>query len=264
MNIVTYCTDSTITEAWGSVHGLPGELDEEEIGALVHFGRKHFGNLQRIPSVIVMQRPKAEPVPPFWQQQFTWDNRRHLVRIGHRYLSVHFSAHGDERYQTYEKSLKPALEGWLATYRETMLGTPDQYPLDRVQFGYANTFHFPVSGLDLSNYFRLSLEIGVEAAQKGLLALETNFRLFDESHASDIIINLLVDSGPDEDKPVRVRTKVVAERSGIDAYSFKDSELILEELFRAKQAAKAMFFDFATEETHKLMGAQYASDCTPK
>ena len=46
-------------------------------------------------------------------------------------------------------------------------------------------------GFDLSKYFRLSLEIGVEAAQKGLLALDTNFRLFDELHASDVIINLL-------------------------------------------------------------------------
>jgi uncharacterized protein (TIGR04255 family) len=264
MKVVTYCKNSTITEAWGSVRGLPAELDEEEVGALAHFGRKRFGGLQRQPSVVVMQRPKSEPVPPFWQQQFTWDDRHHLVRIGHRYLSVHFLAQGDKRYETYEKSLKPALEGWLATYEETLLGASDQYPLDRVQFGYVNTFHFPVLGLDLSKYFRLSLEIGVEAAQKGLLALETNFRLFDELHASDVIINLLVNSRPDEDQQLRVQTKVVAERRGIEEYSFKDSERILEDLLRAKEAAKAMFFDFATEETHRLMGAQYASDCTSK
>jgi hypothetical protein len=31
--------------------------------------------------------------------------------------------------------------------------------------------------------------IGVQAADKGLLALETNFRLFDASRSADVIVN---------------------------------------------------------------------------
>ena len=31
MKVVTYCKISTITEAWGSVRGLPAEVDEEEV-----------------------------------------------------------------------------------------------------------------------------------------------------------------------------------------------------------------------------------------
>jgi uncharacterized protein (TIGR04255 family) len=260
MKAVTYCTNSTITEAWGLILGLPGELDEEEIGALAHFGKKRFGHFERIPSVVLVQRPKAGPAPPFWQQQLTWDDGRLLARIGHRYLSVHFLNRGDRRYQTYEQSLQPAVKGWLETYDETLLGSREQYPLDRIGFGYVNTFHFPAPGFDLSKYFRVSLGIGVQTAQKGLLALETNFRLFDESRAADVIVNLLVNTGVDEGRQLQVQTKVVAERRGTDEHSFKDQESIFAELLRAKEAAKAMFFDFATEETHRIMGAQDASN----
>jgi hypothetical protein len=260
MKTVTYCTHSTITEAWGLILGLPGKPDEEEVSALAHWGRKRFGHLQKLPSVVVMQWPNADLVSPFWQQQLTWDESRLLARIGHRYLSVHFLKKGDERYRTYQESLQPAVAGWLETYDETLLGTREQYPVDRIGFGYVNTFQFPALDFDLSKYFRLSLGIGVEAAQKGLLDLETNFRLFDAAHAADVVINLLVHTEEDEGRQLQVQTKIVAERRGIEECSFKDKDKILVELLRAKKAAKSMFFDFATEETHKIMGAQYASD----
>lgn len=260
MKVVTYCTKSTITEAWVMALGLPGEPDTEEVGALALFGRKRFGAFQRIPSVVLMQRPKSDPVPPFWQQQLSWDDGRLLARIGHHYLSVHYLQKADERYQTYEKSLQPAVSGWLDTYNETLIGTREQYPIDRIGFGYVNTFHFPVSSFDLSKYFRLSLGIGVPAAQQGLLALETNFRLFDKFRAADVMINLLVNPILDEAKQLQVQTKIVAERRGLEELSFKDRDSIFDEILKAKEAAKVMFFDFATEETHNIMGAQYASD----
>jgi len=260
MKVVTYCTNSTITEAWAIALGLPGEPDTEEVEALAYCGRKHFGTFQRIPSVVLMQRPKSDPVPPFWQQQLSWDDGRLLARIGHRYLSVHYLKKADDRYQTYETSLQPAVSGWLDTYDETLIGTREQYPIDRVGFGYVNTFHFPASNFDLSKYFRLSLGIGVPAAQKGLLALETNFRLFDQLRAADVIINLSVNTILEEDKQLQVQTKVVAERKGIEECYFRDQDRILAEILKAKESAKVMFFDFATEEMHNIMGAQYASD----
>ena len=260
MKVVTYCTNSTITEAWATVLGLPAEPDTAEVGAIAHFGRKRFGNFQRIPSVVLMQRPKSDPVPPFWEQQLSWEDGRLLARIGHRYLSVHYLKKADERYQTYEKSLQPAVFGWLETYDETLIGPREQYPIDRIGFGYVNTFHFPVTSFDLSKYFRLSLGIGVPAAQNGLLALETNFRFFDKSRAADVMVNLLVNTTLDESKQLQVQTKVVAERKGIEECFFTDQDRILAEILKAKEAAKVMFFDFATEETHNIMGAQYASD----
>ena len=238
-----------------------GNLDEDEVGALAHFGRKRFGPFERVPSVVLVQRPKVGPVPPFWQQQLTWDNGRLLARLGHRYLSVSFLKQGDDgRYQRYETSLQPAIVGWLKTYNETLLGPRDQYPLDRVGFGYVNTFRFLASGFDLSKYFRVSIGIGVQTAEKGLLDLETNFRLFDASRSADVIVNLSVHTGGEEDQQLQVQTKVVAERRSAEEGSFKDQERILAELLSAKEAAKAMFFDLATDETHHIMGAQYASD----
>ncbi len=260
MRTVTYCTNSTITEAWGVVLGLPGELDAEEVGALAYFGRKRCGPFERVPSVVLVQRPAVGPVPPFWQQQLTWDHGRLLARLGHRYLSVHFLQKGDSRYHTYETSLQPAIRGWLETYDETLLGPPEHYPLDRVGFGYVNTFHFPASGFDLSTYFRVSMGIGVQTADTGLLALETNFRLFDASRSTDVIVNLSVNSGGEEGLQLQVQTKIVAERRSAEEGSLKDQASILAELVSAKEAAKAMFFDLATDETHRIMGAQYASD----
>lgn len=260
MTVVTYCTKSTITEAWAIVLGLPGEPDTEEVGALAFFGRKRFGTFQRIPSVVLMQRPKSDPVPPFWQQQLSWNDGRLLARIGHHYLSVHYLQKADERYQTYKKSLQPYVSGWLDTYDETLIGAREQHPIDRVGFGYVNTFYFPASNFDLSKYFRLSLGIGVPIAEQGLLALETNFRLFDNVHEADVMINLLVNPVLGEDQQLQVQTKVVAERRSIEELSLKDRDNILDEILKAKEAAKVMFFDFATEETHDIMGAQYASD----
>ena len=260
MRTVTYCTNSTITEAWGVVLGLPGELDEEEVGALAYVGRKRCGPFERVPSVVLVQRPTAGPVPPFWQQQLAWENGHLLARLGHRYLSVHFLTKGDRRYLTYETSLQPAIISWLETYDETLLGPREHYPLDRIGFGYANTFYFPAAGFDLSKYFRVSMGIGVQTANKGLLALETNFRLFDTLRSTDVIVNLAVNAGGDDGLQLQVQTKIVAERRSVAEGSLKDQASILAELVRAKEAAKAMFFDLATDETHRLMGAQYAPD----
>jgi hypothetical protein len=102
--------------------------------------------------------------------------------------------------------------------------------------------------------------IGVQAADKGLLALETNFRLFDASRSADVIVNLAVHTGGEEGPQLQVQTKIVAERRSVEEGSLKDHASILAELVNAKEAAKAMFFDLATDETHRIMGAQYASD----
>ncbi|ETX09346.1 MAG: hypothetical protein ETSY2_00005 [Candidatus Entotheonella gemina] len=62
MRPVTYCKNSTITEAWAEVLGLPGEPDQEEVAALAHMAKKRFGNLRKIPSVVLMQQPKSASI----------------------------------------------------------------------------------------------------------------------------------------------------------------------------------------------------------
>jgi hypothetical protein len=84
--------------------------------------------------------------------------------------------------------------------------------------------------------------------------------LFDQLRAADVIINLSVNTILEEDKQLQVQTKVVSERKGIEECYFRDQDRILAEILKAKESAKVMFFDFATEEMHNIMGAQYASD----
>ncbi len=117
----------------------------------------------------------------------------------------------------------------------------------------SGTFEFPTTDFDISRYFKLSVGIGVEAAKPGLRDLSTAFRvpLDDGAEAS---LTLTIEVPPAGDTLV-VRTKTVADDSA-QGLSFFDGPGIVEAMLRAKNRAKRTFFDFATAETHTIMGAR--------
>ncbi|MBI4749173.1 MAG: hypothetical protein HY774_11840 [Acidobacteria bacterium] len=259
MGKITYCKNSTITEAWAKILGFPGKRNEEEIGALAYFGKKRFDNFQPIPSVVLIDSSLPD-IPPCWEKQLTWDEGKLLARIGHRFLSVHYLNRGRDPYQTFDQSLQPSLEGWLDVYRDTLSSATDEYLVDQIGFGYVNRFQFAAKDFDLSRHFRLSLGIDIAAAQNGISGIETTFRLVEKEVDTSIVVNLQVDAGFSNNSFLQVQTKIFAERQCKINCSFKDKELILQEIAHVKEIAKATFFDFATDETHQLMEAHYASD----
>ena len=102
--VVTRCTNSTVTEAWATVLGAPARVSQHESGALVHMAQKKLPPLEPVPAVVLAQ-VGDHPAPPFWREQFGWDNGRYLARAGHRYLSVHFLKRA-EKYDTKGRLLQ--------------------------------------------------------------------------------------------------------------------------------------------------------------
>lgn len=255
---VTYCTNSTITEAWTFVRGLPAPVNDAEMGALRHAAQKRLPSLKVIPSTVLVTQPQDGPSPPFWISQLAWDDGSLLARLGHRYLSVHYVKRSSGRYETFKKSLKPAIETWLKIYKDTYGGKSEGYPVDRIGFGYINGFEFPVESFDLSEHFKITFGVGV--GDGGLLAFATSFRFLDEVAGLHITVNLEVAPTTPNADTVRVVAKISAENPSVNGISFLESDAILNAVERAKESAKTHFFDFATDRTHAAMGAQYASD----
>lgn len=252
---VEYCENSTITEAWAVVQGGPGKVQDSEFGALENYASKKIGKFETKPSfVLVKHKGSDETVPAFWKKQLSWDNEKYLARIGHRYLSVHFVKQGEGKYEQYNKSLKPQVEGWLDSYKETVSGLQEQYPIENISFGYINLFKLPVKDFDLSRYFKVNFGTGVSYANNGIGALEIVFSV----HEPETRISVRVTPDPSDSEIIIVTTRVEARKLVEESFSFEDSEQILELIGEMKEAAKSVFFDLATNKTHDIMGAKYA------
>lgn len=251
---IGYCTNSTITEAWALVVGLPAPLDDTDSSVLLRAAKDRIASLVPKPAVVAVHvEPKL--AVPFWREQVAWDDERHLARFGHRFLSVHFLRRGEQRYERFEKSLQPSVDLWLELYEQALTRGTDKHPVERVGFGYVNTFEFAPDDFDVSRYFKMNFGISVGAPSAGLLALDTGCMFFDETRNMYLTVHLSVQSASEEDQKIRLLTRVLAERRGIEGITFAMRSELRELILGAKQVAKDTFFGFATDETHTLMGA---------
>lgn len=253
---VDYCENSTITEAWTVILGLPGAVDPTDPPVLERSARRRLDSLERKPAVVAVD-VRGDAVPPFWNQQVTWGQGRHLARFGHRYLSVHFIRRDEDRYTRFSDVLAPPTKTWLDVYAESLGG---EHPIDRVGFGYVNRFTFSAADFDLSKYFSINVGVDVGSQEAGLLGLTTAFRFYDPSKTMYLTVELSAESVPTEDGEIGVTTKVFAERRGLEALAFADPDAVLEQVATTKEAAKEAFFSLATEATHSIMGVVHASD----
>lgn len=224
---------------------------------MVHMAQKKLPPLEPAPTVVFAQ-VGDQPAPPFWREQFAWDNGRYLARAGHRYLSVHFLKRPD-KYDTFSTSIEPAIRAWLDAAAAAYGDDPESYPVDRVSYGYVNTFEFPTTDFDLSKFFQLNFGADVPSAKGGLAGLEVRFRFMDSGLANTLVTVQLVvlPRGPDEANGLAVQTKVNAETHGFEGLGFGAVDAVLAAIVAAKEAAKRVFFEIATPDTHTLMGAQY-------
>ena len=248
-----------MTEAWAVVAGVAGKISEEEPVAVTFQARKDIGDLTVQPSLVFVAPHNIEAVPAFWRQQLAWEQGTYLARIGHRYLSVHFLKTETGKYETYDKSLQPQIVHWLEAYRTTLAGSRTSYPVERVGFGYSNVFSFPETDFDLSRYLKVSFGVGGECVSSGIAAMEINFEMLHTASDSRVNVNVLVRQDPSNSELIAVRTKVEAQKLVELDVPFTEKDLLLREIASVKSAAKDVFFDLATRETHELMGAQYAA-----
>ena len=252
---VDYCENSTISEAWTVILGLPGAVDPTDPPVLERAARHSLPTLQRKPAIVAVD-VRGDAVPPFWNQQVVWEGK-HLARFGHRYLSVHFIRQDEERYTKFSEVLAPSVGTWLDVYAQALGG---EHPVDRIGFGYVNRFTFDASGFDLSKNFSINVGVDVGAEAASLLGLTTAFRFYDPAQNMYLTVELSAESVPSVDGEIGVTTKVFAERRGVENLSFVDSARLLEQVASTKEAAKESFFSLATQETHTIMGVVHASD----
>lgn len=253
-NPPSYCENSTITEAWLSIIGMPGPVDKFGASALAHVAMEEIPGLVETPAVAIVTGP-TDLIAPFWEKQFSWGADRYAVRFGHRYMSIHFVRRaGSDRYDRFATSLEPWTVKWLELYANALKKAAPSQRVDRIGFGYVNTFNFPLEDFEFPAFFKLDLSLDVEAPNAGLLGLTSSFH-FRESTGAYVRIELSAE--PRGDETISVVTKVLAELRDLDEVSFADTARLLPLIKDAKAAAKRTFFNFATKRTHDIMGARY-------
>ena len=255
---VAYCENSTITEAYAVLRGLPGPIIARQADALIFQAQKSFGKFQNIPSIVLSSQSDSNMIPPHWSQQITWGEDNILARIGHRYLSIHFVKRTNNRYQTYGKTLLPHIQRWLDVFHKFYDDILPEESIGQVGFGYINTFTFPVTNFDISQYFRVNVGIEHEIIKHGLNKIATQFQAYDEKDSSLIAIDLLTEVSPVTNE-LNVRTTTSVDKTNIENCYFTDKEKILEQILTAKKTAKETFFKLATAKTCDLMKVKYES-----
>jgi hypothetical protein len=158
-----------------------------------------------------------------------------------------------KRYETYGASLRPWVLGWLEAYVTAFGQDAGTQRIDRVGFGYVNEFQFTPEEFDLSRFFRVNFSADLGAGV-GLGSFEAKFTFDDRPAGARISFDLAAFGAEGEGKPVRLVTKVFAEKRDFEA-TFADTALLDQKIHEAKEAAKGCFFALATEETHARMGA---------
>lgn len=254
---VSYCRDSTITEAWALIVGTPGKVSAAETGHLEISASKELGEFEPVPMFIFIEEGKDKNiVPPYWMRQLSWKNSEYSARLGHRFLSVHYLKKDGFKYETYEKSLKPQIDSWLNAYKETSEALKKRYPITKVGFGYVNTFYFPANGFILAKYLKLSFSTGSDSAKNyGLASLKISFSLNRGKPNYTIIVHIDIESTNLEN--VKLVTKVEAHQAVENDITFEDNLKIADLVLEAKETAKSFFFnEMATPETLRIMGAQ--------
>ena len=251
---VSYCKNSTISEAWGLICGLPARLDDTDTAVLLRAAKEHIPKLQQKPAIVSVNVIQ-ELTQPFWREQVAWEDERYIARFGHRYLSVHFLKKAEKRYETFATSLKPALDTWLKLYENALTTGDDKHPVDRIAFGYVNTFEFELDGFDLSRFFKMSFGVVRGITRDGLTTIDIGCTFFDQERNAYLSVNLSVESPSRENSKIRIITKVLAEKRGLEGVSYANRDQLDMILLEAKSAAKDTFFNCATDETHEIMGA---------
>ncbi|WP_052554642.1 hypothetical protein [Enhygromyxa salina] len=263
MREVTFCERSTITEAWALVLGRPVPVIPEEPAAIALTAKRTLREsgpgreLHREPALIVAEIPREGPVAPFWSQQWSWDSGQLRARVGHRYLSVHRFADETHRYETYERSLEPALAPWLDACSQTYDDALIMPAFEQVAYGYINTFRFASTNFDLSQAFHLNLGVQLEGQHDGLDGVDIKLYYRDKGRMdAQVMVQIAARQGPDADESLLVQTKTSATITVNNGF-WKDHGRIKREVLAAKTIAKRAFFELATERTHLEMGAQY-------
>jgi hypothetical protein len=248
---VSFCENSTISEAWALAVGDPAEARTEAVNATINAICAERPELSGDPTFVWAQGDDSA-LPPHYRAQLRWADGARVARVGHQYLAVHFLSSGG-KYETFEKSLRPDLEWWLARW----LGSSAKFVPSRVVFGYVNSFEFSDRDFALSDYFRAAIELRGKLAGHSQSGCEATFRLAADDgglvHLAVQVDQVNAGSNAAPTEIWRVVVKTVANRTCAETAV----DGILREFVSAKTLAKDTFFEFARARTHELMKARY-------
>jgi uncharacterized protein (TIGR04255 family) len=141
----------------------------------------------------------------------------------------------------------------LDAYGETIKGLKEKHTVDRVIFGYVNTFKFNADeSFDLNKYFKILFGTAVESAKSGISHLGINFRF----NHGDVEVMVDLNVMQTDSSQIMVVTKVEGQKAITEDITFEEKENILQNVYKIKEAAKTVFFDLTTDETKELLGAK--------
>lgn len=256
---IKFCKNSTISEAWAIVQGMPSPVTEDsqrEVQALIHSGAKKYNDLVTQPLVIVGQKKEGD-VAPYWVFQGSWSNGRYIVRTGHNYLSVHRVCTNQFKYNRYESDVKPVLSDWLELQNAT-ISNPSERKVGVIGFGYINNFQIQTTTeFDYAKYIKLNAGIGISNRDAELLQLKSSFVYYDKKKEVQFTVDAIVGGIPGVPGAFEIVTQVYCEKSISGAVSFSDKDKILSINRDIQKYAKETFFDITTEEAHTLMEVVY-------
>jgi uncharacterized protein (TIGR04255 family) len=255
MEDIKFCKNSTITEAWFTLQGVPAKFEPDEIGSINTAAKRRIPHLLTIPTLLVRSESKSLE-PAFWSTNFSWNNGQFQSRIGHKYLSVHTICSSEKKYVDYTSTMKPQIELWLDIVSK-QVQDPVSFQIGSITYGYINTFEFPSKGFDISSYFRVNLGIEIESLQEQVSSLNSNFNFYDSKKNLNVRVSIEVIPSPSNSKNLMVRTHVSSELiNPPGGININENLKILNKCSEIKDSSKRVFFGFATKKTKSIMEAK--------
>lgn len=252
------CNNSTIVEAWANIQGLPGKYDDRVVKSIGLEAERTLIEFTR-PQLVLLKKGQEQQlddkVPPFWEEQYNWNQNNHIARFGHRYLSVHAicKPHTTQKYMGFENTFEAELDKWLEIYCLNSL-LKDQN-VDKVGFGYVNKFEFPLSNtFEISDHFNLNLWMDVGNYGAEMSKLEVSFELIINKNIH-LTTRLKAAPVPNSNK-IAITTNLYAEKRGLDKAIFSDTKQLKKTIIEVKDIAKQSFFKLVTDDTLEFMEAK--------
>ena len=258
------CENSTITEAWALIRGVPRELGNiahSEMKAIEYRLQKGIQGFKIDPTIVAVQNIQG-PIAPFWNFQGSWDSGKKLVRSGHEYLSIHTLCNPpSNRYDRFDTEIQPNLEKLIDLINEALPedgGTKKK--VHSVGFGYVNTFIFKnTSKLNPSDYFNLSVGLSLGANVGVVSQFKTSFNIVSKKKDYSIVVDILAGQVVGEKDSYEIVTQIHAEKLCEKSISYAEKAELIEVVKDVQKIAKLNFYRFATDKTLTEMGAiEYA------
>ena len=264
---VKSCKNCTITEVWVQIIGMPGEYKNDPTNpyplfknlqaALSKKGHKLICNVKKVNNPVLLNiqsgSHKTSIVQPFWNGEIIWkeNNQKKLLRVGHRFFTLHSLFEKNHPYVNYNDSFNKTLQTII-----NYIDDSNVFEAIQITVRYINTIIIKVEQerkFNVGKYFNINASYNLN---KPLLNTNFNFE-FQSSDKKNRIIGINTNI---RGKSVNEILNII-QTTGVNPLEQTiklNDPVIFDEVKSIKEELKDVFFSSMTDIIkNEIMEVQY-------